>query len=523
MCPIPLQDAATIHGFHEFLCADKPGARFRFLRGLSIDITWFAEPSSADEIARCLVDILQHASRLEFLELPNPRDMFAALSWSGEHPEVLEAICQLSSLRDLVIDGDWCSVADTIVRRIRSPLRVLKINANALTFDSSDTWWLNPESIGALLYNLASTLKELYLEKGNMEYPPGCKGIQFPVMHSVILGPQSGALWMDTFVHMFPALNGVLDIGDLRDFEGASLRGNNAEQRRIRGLNKRSQETRAWRHLDCAIGDTYTLYMLGLACRVRHLMVDRVCAHRKEQMTDILRDARPTHLKMSLRLEHGLSVLEDLFPPDTIPDVTHLVLLVSYDNVEALIGYEGVDLTTVQHVQWKDVLYKILSTIRHLRITHIRLIVRDDVSEADSPPTPYSRDFVTSIRDLDEEALAVELLHAVPSLQHIVINTNGRLTGRRLGKPAEDVGNGRTPQPSRVVRGWFLTSSAWSTTEPDGLPVSSPRCMRKLPDWAVDRLVRSEELTISASDEFLLGVHREWEEEEKADWSYLPE
>ncbi|KAL7277305.1 hypothetical protein ACG7TL_009161 [Trametes sanguinea] len=504
-------------------------ARFRSLRGLSIDITWVrvrTGPYSADEIATCLVDILQHATRLEFLELPNPGEMFAALSCFDKHPEVLEVICQLSSLRELVIcNASRCSDTDSIVRRIRSPLRVLKINenANVLTVNLGNTLWLNPESVGALLCNLAPTLEELYLEDGNMEYPPGCKGIQFPALHSVVLGPQRNALWIEPLVHMFPALNGVLGIGGLHCLYGMPLRANNAEQRQIRGLNKRSQETRAWRHLDCAIGDTYTLYMLGLACRVRHLMVDRVCAHRKEQMTDILRDARPTHLKMSLRLEHGLSVLEDLFPPDTIPDVTHLVLLVSYDNVEALIGYEGVDLATVQHVQWKDVLSKILSTIRHLRITHIRLIVRYDVSEADSPPTPYSRDFVTSIRDLNEEALAVELLHAVPSLQHIVINTNGRLTGRRLGKPAEDVGNGRTPQPSRVVRGWFLTSSAWSTTEPDGLPVSSPRCMRKLPDWAVDRLVRSEELTISASDEFLLGVHREWEEEEKADWSYLPE
>ncbi|KAI9067842.1 hypothetical protein FKP32DRAFT_216968 [Trametes sanguinea] len=523
MQPIPLKDAVTIYGLHRFLFADG-FAWLRYLRGLSVDIIWVDEPYPAGDIARCVVDILQHATRLVFLELPEPKYMFTGLSCFGDYPEVFEAICELPSLRELVIGGDWFSSADRIVLGICSPLKALSVNAHGLV-SPGETFWLTPKRLGELLCNFAATMEELNLPGDNTLYPPGCKDIVIPAMRSVYLGHQSDALWMDTFVHMFPVLNGTFDVGDLYGVDGHTLRADVAEQRRIRALNKQSQETRAWRHLDRAIGDTHTLYMLGLACTVRHLMLDKVCVHRKEQMTDILRDARPTHLKLSLRLAHGLGVFEDLFQSDAVSGVTHLVLLASYDNIEALYSDPGVDMDTVQHIQWDHVLAGLKSSIQHLRISRLRLIIRYEIGEAGRPPTPYSRGFVTSIRALDHEALAAELFDAVSSLQHVVINTNGHFAGVHLGRPAEDVTEGLAPAPApvRVDRGWFLTSSAWSTVEPDGTPISPPRRMRRLPDWAVDGFVRSEDLAISANDEFLLGVNREWTAGEKADWPYLPE
>ncbi|KAI9067849.1 hypothetical protein FKP32DRAFT_1619686 [Trametes sanguinea] len=212
-----------------------------------------------------------------------------------------------------------------------------------------------------------------------------------------------------------------------------------------------------------------------------------------------------------------LSVFGDLFPSDAMSSVTHLVLVVLYNNIEAVYGQaEVVDREIVQDsdLQWKHVVAGLVSCIRHLSITHLRLLIRYTISDAVSgplSPTPYSRDLITGLRDLDQKALAADLLDAVPSLQHIVINTSGSLqvNGIHLGESPEEFtdrcANASYPPVDHGSFHW-QTSAAWSTIEPDGTPVSLPRRMRRLSDWVVDGFVRSEDLTISVNDESLLGL-----------------
>ncbi|CDO70364.1 hypothetical protein BN946_scf184999.g4 [Trametes cinnabarina] len=331
--PINLKDQETVHALHKFLFANE-SARIQSLRKLNISIRSVDKPYSAEETVQCLVDILKHATRLEWLALCT----FADDGLFDDFPQVLDAICELSSLWELVVDGDWSSPVQTILRRVRSPLKVLHIRPNGIHLPEQ-TFWIDPSHHESLLsQRLAFSLEELHMEGAALWYPLGYKGVQFPGVRSVFLGYHGGPQRMETFLHMFPALNGTFDTGDLEFDEGALLKANMAEQRRVRALNKQSQEIRTWKYLDRVIGDTHALYMLALACSVRHLVVKQVCGHRKEQVADILRDTQPTCLNILIRLSHGLRIFEDLFPPEATPVLTHLVLVVFYENFDTHVG-----------------------------------------------------------------------------------------------------------------------------------------------------------------------------------------
>ncbi|KAI0324316.1 hypothetical protein GY45DRAFT_1213126, partial [Cubamyces sp. BRFM 1775] len=418
MKPISLTKEPIVRSFHQFLFGDITKKRPGLLRGLIIDV--LPDYNKRKEVAQLLIDILEYATHLEYLELPSPQDMFAYF----EYPKLSEAMWRVSTLREFVSENSqaWCPDAEAIVKNTRSPLKVLRIGSYDLSF-SEGTGAYRPAMLGQLLEHIAPTLEVLDITDVWILYNQGDRGGSFPAVRSVIMGNQTGPVWVDVFISMFPALDGVLEVGPLHGHDGAPLRADAAEQARVRAINQSYQEQHRWKKLNRVIGDTHTLYMLGLKCPVRHFMVDRVCSHRKQAVFDFLRDAPSSHLKLTILLSHGLGVFDGLIPDEVARKLTHLVIMATYDNCETSIG---ADAHAVDSIKWEDVLSKIKSSLQHCRqLTHLLFIVRYNIY-VNEPPLAYSRSFVTSVRSLDHEATAAELKSALPSLRYILVTSNGR-------------------------------------------------------------------------------------------------
>lgn len=136
--------------------------------------------------------------------------------------------------------------------------------------------------------------------------------------------------------------------GDLQDDE--------PKQRRIRTSNQERQQRRCWKGLDGVMGDVPALFVLGLTCPVRYLVVNGpYSAHDTSKLADILRDTTPTHLNMSSNLHHGDDFLTHLFPPEVAPQLTHLVLLLKYRN-DQWRNEQSIDI--VENMQWNAVLVR---------------------------------------------------------------------------------------------------------------------------------------------------------------------
>ncbi|KAH9899314.1 hypothetical protein C8Q73DRAFT_638635, partial [Cubamyces lactineus] len=150
--------------------------------------------------------------------------------------------------------------------------------------------------------------------------------------------------WTEDLVRMFPALDGTLA------FEGLYYPFQDGDGR-IHDENRASQLQKTWTSLDRVVGDFEIVYSLGLVCPVRHLMLDRVCSHTKDWLSDVLHSTFPTHLKLSIDLSHGVRTLDDLLPPEIFPVLTHLVLVITFcDYMSFLI--ENSVLADMQTTQW---------------------------------------------------------------------------------------------------------------------------------------------------------------------------
>ncbi|KAH9899308.1 hypothetical protein C8Q73DRAFT_787201 [Cubamyces lactineus] len=514
MKPISLTKEATVRSFHQFLLGPNiTEDRSRLLRGLIIDV--LPDYARREEVAQLLIDILERATYLEYLELPSPQRMFEYF----ECPKLPEAMWRVSILREFVSEDrqSWCSDAEGIVKQTRSPLKVIRLGLFDLTF-SDETGCLRPAMIGRLLEHLAPTLEVLEVTEASVLYNQGDRGSTFPAVHSALLGQQFGPVWTDVLINMFPALDGILDVGPLHGHDGAPLRANAPEQARIRALNRAYQERHSWTKLERVVGDTHTLYMLGLTCQVRHFMVDRVCSHRKQALIDFLRDAPPYRLKLTILLSHGLNVFDGLIPDEVASKLTHLVVMLAYDNCETSTGANA---ATVESMKWEDVLSKLKSSLRHChQLTHLLIIVRCGVY-ANEPDIGYSRDFVTSVRSLDHEATAAELKSTVPSLRYILVTSNGCFSGVRIPKEENSSRPDWEPVYDLVTRGWFNIRTGWTGVDIDRPDVPLQR-LRRLNDEVTESVVHSQELLIGPEDEFWLGTNREWSEDETRDWPYLP-
>lgn len=345
--PFVLKDEQSVRELHEYVLA-QPESRLPALRGLHIDIPKIEEHARV-ETAQRILDLLERAPKLESLTLPEPKWTFESLA----DKRIPEAISQISTLRELGLLEE-CDEMASIVTSTRSAasLRILRVSLATLPTSGGD-YALTVAEVDAFLGHLIPTLEVLDIRAPTLKLD--AKGVQYPALRSLMVPEiEGGTIRTDILVSKFPALDGTLNIGSV----SGALPYDEPKQRRIRASNQDRQKRQCWKGLDRVLGDVPALFMLGLSesCPVRHLMVDSLCGHEKSRMADILQATPPTHLKLSAILYHGDDFFANLFPPATVPRLTHLALLLRYSN--PAVDDEESDGDAVKNMQWGPLLVR---------------------------------------------------------------------------------------------------------------------------------------------------------------------
>lgn len=340
--PVVLKDERTIRAFHEFVAANAEPC-LPSIRALRIEILELEEQARPDAV-RYILDLLERATHLESLTLPHPEDTFKCLA----DPRVPEAIARVSTIRELgLLEG--CHEMEAIVKSTRSvsSLRILRLSLMALPEFNEDGVPIS--EFDALLGHFAPILEVLDITERTLFFDE--KGLQYPALRSLKLGVDKGIVRMDILAYKFPALEDSFSIGTV--FE---LQHDVPKQWRIREANKERQLRRSWTHLDRVTGDVLSVFVLGLTCPVRHLMLDMYTFYTTEHIADILITTPPTHLKLTIVLCYGPLITQDLFPPEVMPRLTHLVLVLMYTNPIAEDGLANGE--AIATMQWRDLLVR---------------------------------------------------------------------------------------------------------------------------------------------------------------------
>lgn len=343
---VDLRDERSIRAFHTFLFADT-SARAPYVRIINLSIEDVDDVSYL-AVAQLVVDIFKHAPYLERLYIPFGEETFACLG----NPEVHKTIGKLTRLQELSIPL-WCGYTEQILLTIRSPLKILRVSLKQI-WTSERTTWITPTRLHEVIGAFSQTLESLGVTERAIKFDPDSKGPQYLAVKSVEFFGTRGPPWMDVLVHMFPNLRLTLDLGDGDHL----LVDDDAEQQRVRLVNKADQARGVrWERMGTVIGDTLTLFMLGLTCPIDTLMVNSSCAHLKDRLVAVLRDSLPTHLKLTLMLSHGVGAFEETFPVEVVPRLTHLVLFVMYDNLDE---DDRIDPFTLSAIQWAAFLVRLM-------------------------------------------------------------------------------------------------------------------------------------------------------------------
>ncbi|KAI0356071.1 hypothetical protein OH77DRAFT_1401849 [Trametes cingulata] len=497
---IVLCDERSIRSFHRFLLADRM-SRSPYAREVFVDIEE-CDRKTREDVADLFIEVLVHLTHLESLRIQCDHKFSECL----RDTRIPLTISQLYTLRKLEISG-WLDVAEDIVRTARSPLKELHASFDKpLTTDPANAQWTTVLRLDDLISHLAPTLEVLHLSKRNIRLAG--KGARYPTMRSVHFRGTEGPPLVDVLMHMFPNLCDTLDVG----VTNYTLVNAVNRQDVARRINKQRQEKASWKGLDCVVGDAISLYMLGLSCPVRRVMVDAVCGHLKEQLATALRDTLPTHLKLTVMLSHGINAFEELFPPEVVPKLTHLVLFVTYDNLD---HDHRIDGFTLSSIQWAAFFDQVINAIKPLCLTHLRFIIHYTIALMSDFTTAqfYSKPFIKSIRELDHSATAAAFMHAIPSLRQVFLTCGGQF----------DISSVRhchgisyfLSHVMMITRGRWTSSSAWTRTDGQGDEALN---LERIGDAVAEQVLTNETLTLSAKDKCTLELDRRWTAEETADW-----
>ncbi|KAJ8494416.1 hypothetical protein ONZ51_g2302 [Trametes cubensis] len=451
---VVLTDTRSIMSFHKFVNADR-ATRLPFVRRLRIDVLpGRIDEGTREEAVQSLLDLLQQATHLKSLVLPRPESTYRAL---GSEPRFLGAISHLSTLRELALERRWAP-NEEIVSNTPSRLRTLRVSLAILS--DSDAWFLEPVHLYSLLERIAPTLEVLEVLDRPVAFDNrGINSVVFPAIRSfrVVAVSHMTPVWTEDLVQMFPVLDGTLA------FEGLHCPYKEAH-RRVRELNRTSQLQKTWKSLDRVIGHVNVICMLGLSCPARHLMLDGICGHSKGQLGDALATILPTHVKLSVDLSHGMHIFEGLLPPEVAPRLTHLVLFLSFCDYKSML-IDDDDLVDMKTAQWPAFLAEVMAALNGTRLTHLRIVLRCSITLDNWPSgsTPYSKDFLTAIRNVGEgpEGSASELMGAFPTLQYVFLTTTGDLNNDWVPHDASPPPFGPEEHASLVRQGQWLSSSGW--------------------------------------------------------------
>ncbi|PIL31140.1 hypothetical protein GSI_05836 [Ganoderma sinense ZZ0214-1] len=428
MSPVILSTGPeAVEKFYSFIMADA-AARAPHIYGLRLprlEFTNAIEMTTADR----LVAILQRALHLKYL----------SLSTAGpEEPQLLAAVVKLSTLQELVL---YCGYHEShytkLLTTLRAPLRHLHIKEI-----------LQREMTASFVHNtlshFAPTLESLELADFTLDMSPSSVTTPFSALRSL----KSTRIYdfddLALLLRLFPNLDHALVMEYLRP--------RSTDHPTIRERSKEAQKVHAWRGLDHVVmGNTMQAFLFALQCPIRVMDLDHTItrSEAEEYLVDVLRHNSPRQLRIILDVS-GCDVA-GLFPAEAADRLTHLFLCLSF-QLECRRGYEG----RRDRQPWHQFLDTLVTSVKHLRLTHLRILLLYNVlRERGPPPGDVDPDAVYFARGEDLHDAGMSFFGKMPTLQYIFLTTGGCTilsTGARAAR--------RTPYESR-----WLTSKAWRITD----------------------------------------------------------
>ena len=329
--PVHLKSGASIRRFHSFLFADEL-ARSPYVRALDVDLM---RPQSEADDATLLPSILASCKGLQKITISFQNDAFPLVA----SPPFLDAIAAIPSLRSFIVRSQIID-ALIVLSRFSAPVRMLGIHTNNLP----DVTARSPAFIERHLPRaVVRTLEELELDQLILDlyddvevivirWPSALDAAPYPAVRSLSVGLLKGRPMLDSLQHLFPALDGTLDLGALHIGRDEALYG------RLRTANQHAQQRGAdgslcaWKKLDRIICDAPMLYVLGLRCPIRLAMLEfGLVREHGRYVADALRENPVPRLKLTTNHELG-PAFGALFSPELAGTLTHLTLCLLYKN-----------------------------------------------------------------------------------------------------------------------------------------------------------------------------------------------
>ncbi|RDX44932.1 hypothetical protein OH76DRAFT_1029466 [Lentinus brumalis] len=329
--------------FCTFMLADRK--RFSMLRGrLVICVGSISGPTTA-----LLIDCLRYITDLPSLHL------MSATTFLRSQPLLIAAFAGLTCLTDLYllvedqgINSPKAAAAGPahhyaiLLRTMRSPLRSVRLNivvANILkrfTYMRSldPVWLLSPHS---------KTLQSICMENHFTTDASTTVHI-FPYVTSLTLSDMHRIQHIRPFIASFPTLRSLRFCGQawrarIRPHESLKLSAARPSSRlplTSRLQNKHDQATfGTWTMLEEVVGPTLELYKMGLICRIPRVhivLLGGVPADEVTMVQEIVQDACPTTVRVMMKMEDIIRVLEPTFlPPHAVLYLTCLELKLNMD------------------------------------------------------------------------------------------------------------------------------------------------------------------------------------------------
>ncbi|KAM5543689.1 hypothetical protein V8D89_002940 [Ganoderma adspersum] len=420
----------------------------------------------------------------------------------------------IPSLRSFSVrNSESSTVTLALLLQISAPLRALGIHCqNAFL-----SFWY-PAALESFLPHVARTLEKLEIAKfavdprviqaGSHTPPPPITSLtRYSAVRLLSIKSFEGRPLLEDLQHLFPALDGVLSLGAL------DIRCREETYDHIRAVNRRAQERSGdssllgvWTGLDRIVCSGLMLYVLGLRCPIRLVLIDFGGADKcGRYVAGALRENPVPRLKLTL--EHDLAALREVvLSPKLAEALTHLTLCLLYWNDYQYPLLEGEDDAPAPRLRWEDVLDRIPSAIRPLhRLTHLRVVigVKLYVYDHRSPPFAPMDEYAHSFREsrFDFAGAANVLARALPRLRYIFLTTGGLLTnwaGPEEGDRADEGGRWR------VYERWYI-GHGWRVATPDAEEGLGERGLVELHEDVVETIIRKEELVLSERDEASAG------------------
>ncbi|PIL31122.1 hypothetical protein GSI_05818 [Ganoderma sinense ZZ0214-1] len=483
MSPIHLSNDELVDNFHRFIFADE-AARAPYIYGLTLpraNRLPLRDPpgSRLETMQERLVAILEAAVHLEYIYFPTTIDLGL----------VLTAAASMASLRELhmvfgALGGDSKWSPWKLLGTFRSPLRSLRIDS---TYDSADEGF-PVKSIHDHLASFAPTLEVLEIHSIDFDDFPSPVTTQFTALRSftthTVLNFNDSA--MEILLQLFPNLDDTLALGSLgvMDME--------PDLPTLREWNKEEQ-ARAWPSFDRVSCDARLAFLMALQCPIRRMHITVFRSYGRGLLEPVLRDSCPRLLHLSLLFNNSLRDLDGLFPgSEEVESLTHLVVFV---DVEAREGRRGKPIS----VPWDQFRDKLIDSVKHLRLTHLRVVFHYTVwhQASKNPSTIQEQDAIYTSGEEDLHTVATRVFDAMPTIRYVLLATCGHSyqhVSRNEARPGASM---------KTLRKWHA-SKAWRA--PDPLPEAHQLSNAKaspvaLNEEAAEKIVAQEELHLSRDEE----------------------